>query len=70
MKLFYYYYIFFIQNIFTFFVSLYKVLSEFLPAPLTSEIFSACLIVLDNLREVVGCSILTDLGFQKILVVG
>ena len=41
-------------------VSLYKGLSEFLPATLTWEIFSACFIVLDNLQEVFGCSIVTD----------
>ena len=36
--------------------------------------FSTCLIVLDNLREVFGCSVINDiiyqhcLGFQEILV--
>ena len=49
-----------IQRIFTFFVSLYKGLSEFLQTPLTWETFSTCLIALDNLQEVLKCSILTD----------
>ena len=49
--------------IFTFFVSLYKELLE--PTVL------ACLIVLDNLCEVFGCSVITDFistmfGFSKV----
>ena len=56
---------------FTFFVSLFKGLSEFLPAPITLEILSGYLIVLHNLREVFGCSLVTDLmstmfGFSKV----
>ena len=54
-----------IQKIFPFFVSLYKELLE----P-TWEIFSACLIVLNNLCEVFECSVITDFistmfGFLK-----
>ena len=46
---------FFVQNFFTFFVSLYKEVLE----P-TWETFLACLIVLDNLSEVYGCSVIID----------
>ena len=50
---------------FDFFVSLYKEILE----P-TWETFSVCLIVLDNLCEVFGCSVITDFtstmfGFSK-----
>ena len=56
-----YFYIFFIQNFLPlFFVSLYKGLLEFLPAPLTWGTFSVCLIALDNLWEEFGCSIIVD----------
>ena len=50
MSLFCYFYIFFIQKVFTFFVSLYKELLE--------PTFSACLIALDNFCEVFGCSVI------------
>ena len=56
MRSFHYFCNFLIQKIFPFFVSLWKRLSEFLPAPLTWETISA----LRNLREVFGCFILTD----------
>ena len=45
---------------FAFFVSLYKVLSEFLAAPLIWGTFSACLVALVNLGEVSESSILTN----------
>ena len=58
-----YFYVFFIQNIFNFFASLYKEILEtdFSPFP----------IVLDNLFEVFGCSVITDFvstifGFSKV----
>ena len=58
---------FFVQKIFTFFVSLDKELLE----P-TWETFSVCPVVLDNLCEVFGCSIITDflstIRFQKFLI--
>ena len=71
MRLFHYFCIFSIQKTFTFFILPYKELSEFLPAPLTWETFSACLIVLDNLCEVFGCTVITDFmsamsGFSKV----
>ena len=64
----FYFYIFFVQKFFTFFISLYKEVLE----P-TWETFAACLIVLDNLWEVFGCSIINDFistmfGFSKVFV--
>ena len=47
-----------IQIVLTFFVSQYKGLLELLPEP-TRETFSVCIIALDNLQEVFGCSIVT-----------
>ena len=42
-----------------FLVSLHKKLVELLPQP-ARETFSACLIVLNNLCEVFGCSVIAD----------
>ena len=49
---------FFIKEIFV--VLLYKYLVEFLSAPTTLEVFLARLIVLENLQEVSGFSIITE----------
>ena len=53
---------------FTLFVSLYKVLLGVLQEPIWQTL-SACLIVLDNLCEVFGCSIIiesTMFGFSNV----
>ena len=52
-----------------FIILLYKELVKFLPAPHIWEIFLVCFIVIDNLQEVCGYSIITDfistmLGFS------
>ena len=59
----YFTFLYFSSEIFTFFVSLYKELLE--------PTFSACLIVLDNLYEAFGCTVMTDFtsamfGFSKV----
>ena len=64
MRSFYYFtffIVFFSSTKFSVFaVSLCKGLLDFLAAPLTLETFLTCLIILDNLQEVLGCSIVTD----------
>ena len=55
MWLFHYFYIFYIQKIFTFFVSLYKGFYH-----LFGKLFVACFIVLDNLWKVFKCSIIPN----------
>ena len=54
-----YFFCYFVQNIFTFFASIYRGVLELLPES-TWRTFSACLIVLDNLCEIFRCSMVTD----------
>ena len=76
MRSFHYFCIFHSLCIFkkVFIVSIYKGLLDFLPKPPAWETFLACFIVLDNLREAIGCSIVTDFMpimfcFSSVLVV-
>ena len=58
---FYFFYIFFVQKILTFFfTSPYKVLLQLLPEPTGNDFSLPYIIVLDKLCEVFGCSIIND----------